>query len=471
MPKYAGPFHWADTMLFGPEAADRALRNKTGKGKVPSRVPNDPSYKHQELKLGNPNRNLPSDLKVTEQKAGQKAANFRTGAGFPGQTAQVSGDPPLIPPAGKIDTTQNTTNYSTRSHDEEYVQKLSQWGNNEDIKKAADKGFEIGQTYRAGDPMSEVPAYIRAGSEEYMNRPDMKMWAESNPEAAADLQARGNRREARITAHEKRMSDIGSEYANDGDGPADITSQGAPHEWKSKRLGDMIGAVQKGIMETRGGKDPRSPAATDNVRQTMGELSGEKANVGGEMLDIEESAIIDIMDQNPGMTRGEAVTSIQQGTAGKAPVMARVGSNSYEVSEEAINDVMEQNGMQRNQAIDMIRSEEPMAHLEMGKRFFEPGSNRARTYLSNERTHREQSQFTGTLGNSKMQPQSGLGEAKTQNTPLKYEQGNVHRQEDADLQRNDDQISADRFAWEVNKNVGRQVFGDEYSPIRPMPQY
>ena len=436
---------------------------------------------------------LPSDYKATEQKAGQAAEKHRKGAGF------TPGDPSLIPPAGNLDTTSTQTNYSTRSHNEEYVQKVSQWGDNDDIRKAADKGFDVGQTYRAGNPLQETPAYIRAGSEEYMNRPDMDLWAQSNPAAAEALQEKGTRREARIAAHEKRMAGLGAaHYPGMGEdrkykaGGESIQTAGAPGEWKSQRLGDMVAAVQQGIMKTRGGVDPRSTAATDNVRQrtksiensgfsptdaeTMG-MSSEQAMAiaGGGSVEtifdggeVAESRIIEATDQNPGVTREEAKRLAQAAGASAARV-ARVGQSG--VSDVAMDHVMEASGMKRNQAVDMIRSEEPMAHLEMGKRFTEPGSNRVKTFIGNERTHREQAQYTGTLGNSKMQPQSGLGEARTQKAPLKYEQGNVHARSDADTQETNDHISADRFAWEVNNNIGKQMFGQDYNPLRSMPQY
>lgn len=410
-----------------------------------------------------------------------------------------SGDPALIPPAGNVDTTSTQTNYSTRSHNEEYVQKVSQWGSNEDIAKAADKGFEVGQNYRAGNPLAETPAYIRAGSEEYMNRADIDLWAQSNPAAAAALQEKGTRREARIDAHEKRMAGLGAaHYPGMGAdlkyeaGGESIQTAGAPGEWKSQRLGDMIGAVQRGIMKTRGGVDPRATAATDNVRQTTKSIENSgfspgdaqamgmsapqaMAIAGGGSVEtiidggeVAESRILEAQDQNPGVTREEAKRLAA--TAGNAVAkVARVGQSG--VSDVAMDHVMEASGMKRNQAVDMIRSEEPMAHLEMGKRFTEPGSNRVKTFIGNERTHREQAQYTGTLGNSKMQPQSGLGEARTQKSPLKYEQGNMHSRSDADTQETNDHISADRFAWEVNNNIGKEMFGQDYNPLRAMPQY
>ena len=85
-----------------------------------------------------------------------------------------SGDPSLVPPAPIIDTTQAaTTPIVMRSHDDAYVSAKQQWGDNPQVKAAADKGFEVGKAYRAGNPLDDVPAYIRAGSEEYMNRADM----------------------------------------------------------------------------------------------------------------------------------------------------------------------------------------------------------------------------------------------------------------------------------------------------------
>ena len=68
-----------------------------------------------------------------------------------------------------------------------------------------------------------------------------------------------------------------------------------------------------------------------------------------------------------------------------------------------------------------------------------------------------------------MQPPSGLNEATPVKSPLKYEQGNVHTRADEDLQRTDDSITADKFAWEINNNIGKRLFGEDYSPLRARP--
>ena len=426
---------------------------------------------------------------------------------------QGAGDPRTYRPIA-IDTTQNANApIVTRSHNEEYVQKKAQWGDNPEVKAAADKGFEIGQAYRAGDIMAETPAYIRPGSDEYMNRADMKVWAEANPAAAAALRERGGRNEARIAAHEKRMGKYKPQSSEDPDDVAyreagfttgdpnnkvtfaedptekwkaltgadkiydyqsaeDQKTRGGTTEWKNTRMGNMIDAVQRGIMETRGGKDPRTPAATDNVRQSTAELHGEKANVRGEMIDIEESALTDYMDQNPGISRGEAVNAIKSGNAGRAAVQGRIGASGQKVPDEALDDVMERQGMKRNQAVDLVRSEEPMAHLEMGKRFTEPGQNRQSTYMGNQRAHISQAGYTGARGmGGDMQMPSGLQSASPQKAPLKYEQGNIHARSDEDTQQSNDHISAERFAYEANKRIGQHMFGEDYSPARSMPQF
>jgi hypothetical protein len=186
---------------------------------------------------------------------------------------------------------------------------------------------------------------------------------------------------------------------------------------------------------------------------------------GGE---VQQSRIIDAQDSNSGLTRGQA---IMESMANRPPVAARVGARGSEIPDAAVDEALESAGMQRNQAVDMVRSEEPGAHLEMGKRFTEPNLNRMNTYLDGDRRIRAQSMSTGTSDNSRMQPSSGLSEFRTQKAPLKYEQGNVHDRSDADTQATNDRISPDRFAYEVNKNIGQRMFGDEYSPARPKPQY
>lgn len=432
---------------------------------------------------------------------------------------QGAGDPRTYRPT--VNTTQSaSTPIVTRSHNEEYVQKKAQWGDNPEVKAAADKGFEIGQAYRAGDIMAETPAYIRPGSDEYMNRADMKVWAEANPAAAAALRERGGRNEARIAAHEKRMAGIGSEYANDvpqnkfnntssenaedaayraagftqGDPEARVTfdsdptenwkkltgadriydyesaedkkTRGSTTQWKNTRMGDMVGAVQAGIMATRGGKDPRKPDATDNIRQTTPEL-GDDTRVRGEMTDVEEAAIQDKIDQNPGATRSEATQMLRAGVGQELK-----GRSGLRIPDQAVDEMMERQGMKRNQAVDMVRAEEPMAHLEMGKRFTEPGQNREATFQGNQRAHLRQAAYTGTRkAEGSMQMPSGLDAATTQLSPLKYEQGNIHDRVDADVQQQNDGISAEKFAHEMAEQVGQHMFGEAYSPARPKPAW
>lgn len=423
-----------------------------------------------------------------------------------------------IPP---VDTTQSgNVPIVTRSHNEEYVQKKAQWGDNPKVKAAADKGFEIGQAYRAGDIMAETPAYIRPGSDEWQGREDMKVWMKAHPKAAEALLKKSGRREARIAAHEERMAGIGSEYANDvpqnkfnntssenaddaayraagftqGDPEARVTfdsdptenwkkltgadriydyesaedkkTRGSTTQWKNTRLGDMIGAVQAGIMATRGGKDPRKPGATDNIRQTTPEL-GDDTRVRGEMTDVEEAAIQDKIDQNPGATRSEATQMLKAGV-GQAPR----GRSGMRIPDQAVDEMMERRGMKRNQAVDMVRAEEPMAHLEMGKRFTEPGQNREATFMGNQRAHMRQAAYTGTRNaGGSMQMPSGLDAAATQKSPLKYEQGNIHDRVDADVQQQNDGISAEKFAHEMAEQVGQHMFGEAYSPARPKPAW
>jgi hypothetical protein len=70
-----------------------------------------------------------------------------------------------------------------------------------------------------------------------------------------------------------------------------------------------------------------------------------------------------------------------------------------------------------------------------------------------------------------MQMPSGLDAATTQLSPLKYEQGNIHDRVDADVQQQNDGISAEKFAHEMAEQVGQHMFGETYSPARPKPAW
>ena len=374
------------------------------------------------------------------------------------------------PEKTKINTTQSgNTPIVTRSHNEEYVQKKAQWGDNPAVRDAADRGFAVGQAYLAGDPLDDTPDYIRPGSEEYMQRADMQVWAEANPEAAAALAAKGKRRDARAgrarsgggsatfsedpTDNWKKLT--GAEKIYDFQTTEDQKTRGATTEWKSSRMGNMIGAVQEGIMKTRAGVDPRA------------------AEGQGAAIAVEESAITDIMDQNPGAGREDAKAMLQAGRAAKPGVIARTGATGNQMPDYVVDGMMERHGQKRNQAIDMVRSEEPGAFLEMGKRHMEPGQNRANTFGgSAQRAHARQAAFTGTQENGpSMQMPSGLTGFAPQKAPLRNEQGNIYMRADGDLQENDDHISPERFAYEASQHVGREMFGPEYSPSRAMPQF
>ena len=380
---------------------------------------------------------------------------------------QGSGDPRTYRP---VNTTQSANEpIVTRSHNEEYVQKKAQWSDNPAVRDAADRGGEIGQAYLAGDPLADIPDYIRPGSEEYMQRADMLEWAKHNDKAAARLAAKGKRRDARAgrarsgsgsatfsedpTENWKKLT--GAEKIYDFQTTEDKKTRGATTEWKSSRMGDMIGAVQDGIMKTRAGVDPRA------------------AQGQGAAIAIEESAITDIMDQNPGARREDAKAMLMSGRAAKPGVMARTGASGNQLPDYVVDGMMERHGQKRNQAIDMVRSEEPGAFLEMGKRHMEPGRNRANTFGgSAQRAHARQAAFTGTQENGpSMQMPSGLTGFAPQKAPLRNEQGNIYSRADGDLQENDDHISPERFVYEASQHVGREIFGPEYSPSRPVPQF
>ena len=302
-----------------------------------------------------------------------------------------------------------------------------------------------------------------------MQRADMLEWAKNNKKAAARLAAKGKRRDARAgrarsgggsatfsedpTENWKKLT--GAEKIYDFQTVEDKKTRGATTEWKSSRMGDMIGAVQDGIMKTRAGVDPRA------------------AQGQGAAIAVEESAITDIMDQNPGARREDAKAMLMSGRAAKPGVMARTGASGNQLPDYVVDGMMERHGQKRNQAIDMVRSEEPGAFLEMGKRHMEPGQNRANTFGgSAQRAHARQAAFTGTQENGpSMQMPSGLTGFAPQKAPLRNEQGNIYSRADGDLQENDDHISPERFAYEASQHVGREMFGPEYSPSRAMPQF
>ena len=380
---------------------------------------------------------------------------------------QGSGDPRTYRP---VNTTQSgNTPIVTRSHNEEYVQKKAQWGDNPAVRDAADRGFAVGQAYLAGDPLADTPDYIRPGSEEWQGRADSQVWMEANPEAAAALIAKTKRRDIRAgratsgsgsvtfsedpTDNWKKLT--GAEKIYDFQTVEDKKTRGATTEWKSSRMGDMIGAVQDGIMKTRAGVDPRAAAGQ------------------GAAIAVEESAITDVMDQNPGARREDAVAMIRSGRAAKPGVAARTGASGNQLPDYVIDGMMERHGQKRNPAIDMVRSEEPGAFLEMGKRHMEPGQNRANTFGgSAQRAHARQAAFTGTQENGpSMQMPSGLTGFAPQKAPLRNEQGNIYSRADGDLQETDDHISPDAFLYEASQHVGREMFGPEYSPARARPQF
>ena len=456
--KYAGPMHWFDSMMQGPGKADEIYRAKHGRSvdrghgsldqtKYPDAVPGGYTITPQHAKGEWGHVDLPGP---STNRVGKDYDSKQPGI-------QGSGDPKLYKPAPVIDTTQNANApIVTRSHNEEYVQKKQQWGDNPDVKAAADKGFDIGQDYRAGDPMAPVPAYIRPGSKEYMNRADMKVWAEANPEAAKALMERTARREQRYSDAEDRKYEKAGYTTGKPENEIDQdmvesdlkrVNGGWTQGKQSNRIDrddvaksmDLVNAVNKGIMKTRG--------------------------------EVDEARILNAKDQNPGATREEAAAHAAMRGDTLVPIPARTGATSKQIPEGALDRVMEENGMQRNQAVDIVRSEEPGAHLQMGKRFTEPATNRLTTFMNNERIHRSQSDATGAAAGRMMQPQSGLNEFRTQKAPLKYEQGNIHDRTDADTQITNDHISPERFAWEINKNIGQHMFGADYSPIRSMPQY
>ena len=343
-----------------------------------------------------------------------------------------------------------------RSHNEEYVQKKAQWGDNPDVKAAADKGFETGKAYREGDPYDTVPEYINAGSKEYMERADMKVWAEANPEAAAALRAKGERREARH-AERTRTQNAMFNPSTDGEGEG---------LGKESGLGGLIGDY-KAWAADQNSNVYDSAESGNGFKDALSAAQG----FNGGMKDVQEMAITNTLDKNPGMTRGQAVKSLEAGNifGRERSKNDRFVPTSQQVTNEMLDEEAELAGMHRNTGVDMVRTDQPMAHLEMGKPYSVPSLNRAAANNPLQRAAGAQASATGTSGSPKMQPSSGLNEATTQKTPLRYEQGNVHTHQDQDIQERSDHISANRFAYEATKQVGKKVFGEDYTPNMEKP--
>lgn len=276
-----------------------------------------------------------------------------------------------VPP---IDTTQNANApIVMRSHNEEYVQKKAQWGDNPEVKAAADKGFEMGQAYREGDPYGTVPEYINAGSSEYMERADMKVWAEANPEAAAALRAKGTRREARWAERERtqnaafnRTDDgasassgaeaIGRASLDDGQATAArlgagsigaaVSGEGASAPGQSSEKGARaIGSMT--------GKQPTTLNDSNNFEIGRAAALDKARNFDNGLKEVQEAAITDSMDQNPGMTRGQAMKNLEAGRTpnlAQGSPLARSVPADRQVSDEALDAHMEVRGQARNQA-------------------------------------------------------------------------------------------------------------------------
>lgn len=385
----------------------RGGNNDSRKGKG-NRVPNDPSYKADEL------------------KAGQDAENFRTGAGFPGQKPQ-SGDPPLIPPTPLIDTTQSApTPVVTRSRDETYNAFLQQYGfDGEKAKAAADTRGDLGSAYRAGDPLAPLPDALRPGSEAYMQSEDMRIWAQANPELAKKLRPPT---QAKIG---------GKSYSISEEAITDTMDQNPG-----------VDREQAISLIRNGGRQPQ-------------------AQIGGKSYDIEESAIIDVVDQNPGMSRQQALDAIRGGNVPSKVPATRLSPTGQQVPNEAVDSAMERKGLKPNQSVDMTRSEEPYAgEMTMGKRYANPQMNRASAHSPLKLAAVRQWDFTGTQGGSNMQPSSGLNEATTLKAPLKWQQGNIHSRADEDAQYNDDFLTPEEFVLTVQEEIGKNLFGPDYRSLR-----
>ena len=381
-----------------------------------------------------------------------------------------------------IDTSQsNNTPIITRSHNEEYVSKKQQWGDNPNVKAAADKGFEMGQAYRAGDPLAERPDYLVPGSEAYMNRADMKVWAGANKKAAEALRNKYLQRQDRQMARsgytrgsgeiDRGSVDAAMGESNGGLSNGPVGSRVTFEEDPTQTWKDLTGSET--ILDGQA-RDADLVKATQNSlakyrnNEPVSRLGEALSGVG----DLQEAEITKTVDQNPGVSRTQAQAMLQ-GDLPKPPrgkeILARVGQDGDEVPDEAMDRAMERTGMQRNEAIDVTRSEAPMDHLTLGERFASPVANRGASFMPLQQAALRQAQFTGTRADGRMQPPSGLNEAMPLKTSLKYQQGNIHSRADEDLQRMSDTISADKFLWDVANGVGKNMFGPEYVPNRQRP--
>ena len=383
-----------------------------------------------------------------------------------------------------IQTTQDSVEQITyRGSDDEYVSLKQQWGDNPAVKAAADKRAGMAQAYRSGDPLAARPDALIPGSEAYMNTPDMKVWASmpGNKEAAASL------RNKYLQSQDREMARSG--YTR-GSGEIDRGSVDAA-------MGESNGGLSNGPVGSRVTfeEDPTQTwkdltgsetildgqaRDADLVKATQNSLAKYRNNEPvsrlGEALsgigDLQEAEITKTVDQNPGVSRTQAQAMLQ-GDLPKPPrgkeILARVGQDGDEVPDEAMDRAMERTGMQRNEAIDVTRSEAPMDHLTLGERFASPVANRGASFMPLQQAALRQAQFTGTRADGRMQPPSGLNEAMPLKTSLKYQQGNIHSRADEDLQRMSDTISADKFLWDVANGVGKNMFGPEYVPNRQRP--
>ena len=379
---------------------------------------------------------------------------YLAGQGSAKSEPSTAGDPPLIqPPAQPVDTTQNASApIVTRSHNEEYVQKKQQWSDNKDVKAAADKGFAAGEAYRKGDPMAQTPDYIRAGSKEYMERADMKVWAEANPEAAKALREKEATRERRWAAGQLGDASMLEGEAKAADGNLK-PMKGSPTEGGDRKV---MGLPQP---SPKGAKEALAKARNFNAEDGLREVG--------------EGALTAMIDRNPGMTRGQAVKRMRGGVGlgEEDPGNDRAVPTGRQVTDEDLDLEMEREGKHRNMAVDMIRTDQPMAHLTMGKPYTVPSMNRATANAPLQRAGMAQADATGTRGSEQMQPTSGLQAARSQKTPLRYEQGNIHPHIDQDMQERSDHISAERFAYEAASQIGKRMFGEGYSPVREKPPF
>jgi len=381
-----------------------------------------------------------------------------------------------------IDTSQsNNTPIITRSHNEEYVSKKQQWGDNPSVKAAADKRAGMAQAYRSGDPLAPRPDALIPGSEAYMNTPDMKVWTDANPVAAEKLRNKYLQNQDRQMARsgytrgsgeiDRASVDASMETANGGLSSGPAGSKVSFEEDPTQTWKDLTGSET--ILDGQA-RDADLVKATQNSLAKY--RNNEPVNRLGEALsgvgDLQEAEITKTVDQNPGVSRTQAQAMLQ-GDLPKPPrgkeILARVGQDGDEVPDEAMDRAMERTGMQRNEAIDVTRSEAPMDHLTLGERFASPVANRGASFMPLQQAALRQAQFTGTRADGRMQPPSGLNEAMPLKTSLKYQQGNIHPRTDEDLQRMSDTISADKFLWDVANGVGKNMFGPEYVPNRQRP--